>query len=136
MPIRASERHRYPPDWPAIVQRIRARAGDRCEFLRADGTRCNAPNHELIFRRRANLEDWRWPHGGDCGERDASCYGVTVVLTVAHLNHQPEDCREENLRAGCQLHHLRHDKAHHRMNAARTRRSKKNNGELFAEAIV
>jgi hypothetical protein len=34
---------------------------------------------------------------------------VKVVLTVAHLNHDPADCRDENLRAGCQLHHLRYD---------------------------
>ena len=32
-----------------------------------------------------------------------------VVLTVAHLNHQPEDNRRENLRALCQKCHNRYD---------------------------
>lgn len=131
MPIRASERARYPKDWPAIRARILARAEGRCEFLMANGARCDAPDLELVFRDRQNPEYWRFPHGGDCGEADPDCYGVKIVLTVAHLNHQPEDCRDENLRAGCQLHHLRHDKAHHQQNAAWTRRAHKRNGELF-----
>lgn len=132
-PIRASERDRYPDDWPDIRARILARADGRCEFLCADGRRCNAPDRELIFRRRANLEEWRTPNGSDCGEADQDYRGVVVVLTVAHLNHQPEDCRDENLKAGCQLHHLRHDAQHHRRNAAFTRRARKSNGELFSE---
>lgn len=35
--------------------------------------------------------------------------GSKVVLTIAHLNHNPADCRDENLRALCQLHHNRYD---------------------------
>lgn len=54
------------------------------------------------------------------------------MLTVAHLNHQPADCRDENLKAMCQRCHLRYDRDLHVMNSARTRRSKKNNGELFS----
>lgn len=135
MPIRASERARYPKDWPAIRARILERADNRCEFLMMDGTRCNAPDKELVFRDKRDPESWRMPNGNDCGEADPTCYGVTVVLTIAHLNHQPEDCRDENLRAGCQLHHLRYDAAHHRQNSVWTRRRKKQNGELFAEAL-
>lgn len=130
-PIRPSERHRYPPEWPAIRARILTRADGRCEFLCADGSRCNAPDLELIFRDKANLERWRTPHGGDCGGVDPDARGVKVVLTIAHLNHQPEDCRDENLKAGCQLHHLRHDAKQHQANAAWTRRAQKNNQELF-----
>jgi hypothetical protein len=130
-PIRRSERPRYPKDWPAIRARILERADGRCEFLCADGTRCNAPDGELVFRSRANLEEWRSANGADLGEGDPTCRGVVIVLTIAHLNHQPEDCRDENLRAGCQLHHLRHDAAQHRQTAAWTRRAQKRNGELF-----
>lgn len=132
MPIRSTERARYPKQWPTIRARILARADGRCEFTCADGSRCNAPDRELIFRRRANLEEWRMPNGSDCGEADPDCKGVVVVLTVAHLNHEPEDCRDDNLRAGCQLHHLRYDVAHHMRNAARTRRAGKSNADLFA----
>lgn len=129
-PIRSSERARYPKDWPAIRQRILARADHRCEFTRADGTRCNAPDRELVFRARRDPEWWRFPHGGDCGEPDRDAYGVLVVLTIAHLDHQPENCADDNLKAGCQLHHLRHDEQHHAKNARRTRRAAKGNREL------
>lgn len=129
-PIRKSEQARYPKDWKAIGGRILARAGDACEW-----PGCQAPNHQLIFRLKRDAERWRSPNGNDCGETDPDYYGVMVVLTVAHLNHQPEDCREENLRAWCQLHHLRYDKGHHQRNAATTRRLSKRNGELFSEQV-
>jgi len=54
-----------------------------------------------------------------------------VVLTVAHLNHQPEDCADVNLKAMCQRCHLRYDVPHHQRNAAATRRAAKGNRELF-----
>lgn len=47
-----------------------------------------------------------------------------VVLTVAHLNHRPMDCRPENLKALCQRCHLRYDAALHAENARKTRRRK------------
>lgn len=126
-PIRASEQGRYPKDWPQIRARILARAGGRCEFLMVDGTRCNAPDLTIVHRSDSNPEVW------GLGEvAFGQCYQVKVVLTVAHLDHEPENCADENLKCGCQLHHLRHDAKHHQVNAARTRREKKNNGELFA----
>jgi hypothetical protein len=57
----------------------------------------------------------------------------TVVLTVAHLDHQPENCADDNLKAMCQRCHLRYDVPHHQRNAAATRRTKKQNHELFGE---
>lgn len=56
-----------------------------------------------------------------------------VVLTVAHLNHTPEDCREDNLRAMCQRCHLNYDKDEHNAQAARTRAAAvaENNEALF-----
>ncbi len=56
---------------------------------------------------------------------------IVIVLTVAHLNHQPEDCRPENLAALCQRHHLALDHDHHRANAQATRRAKAGTLELF-----
>jgi hypothetical protein len=55
-----------------------------------------------------------------------------VVLTVAHLNHTPEDCRDENLKAMCQRCHLRYDLKHHQQNAYQTRRKGKAAKDLFA----
>jgi hypothetical protein len=37
---------------------------------------------------------------------------IKVVLTIAHLNHTPEDCRPENLRALCQRCHNQYDAKH------------------------
>jgi len=48
-----------------------------------------------------------------------------VVLTVAHLDHNPANCDPENLRAMCQRCHLAYDAEHHRRNAARTRAVKR-----------
>jgi hypothetical protein len=129
MPIRESEQAQYPKHWPTIRARILRRAEDRCEFECADGTRCNAPNYAIVFRNVVNLEDWV---NGDAERIAVGCWNpVKVVLTIAHLNHDPADCRDENLKAGCQLHHLRYDVDHHKKTAAATRRSQKQNGELF-----
>lgn len=104
MPIRPENRDRYPDDWPQISLDIRTnRAGDRCE--------CQG-------------ECGRGTHDGRCpnlNRQPAYGTGSEVVLTVAHLNHTPEDCRPENLRAMCQGCHLHYDKDHHRQTAARTR---------------
>lgn len=55
-----------------------------------------------------------------------------IVLTVAHLNHTPEDCRDENLKAMCQRCHLRYDHDHHQRNAYETRRKGKAAKDIFA----
>ena len=46
---------------------------------------------------------------------------VKVVLTIAHLDHTPEHCEPENLRALCQACHNRYDAKHR----AETRRLSK-----------
>lgn len=45
--------------------------------------------------------------------------GSQVVLTTAHLDHTPENCEDDNLRAMCQSCHLNYDRSHH----AETRRA-------------
>jgi hypothetical protein len=109
MPITKEERARYPKDWAQISDRIRfERAEGQCEMLTLDGARCTARH----------------------GQRHPFT-GAIVILTVAHLNHTPEDCREENLKAACQLCHNRWD-AHHRLiSRQRRRRAQKGTFELF-----
>lgn len=85
MPIRPENRARYPRDWPAISRAIRERAGNRCEGSPAFPD-CRAANGE--------------PHPET---------GSLVVLTVGHLDHQPEHCDEANLRAWCQRCHNVYD---------------------------
>lgn len=120
MPIRPENRARYPKDWPEISRRIRFdRAGNRCE-------QCGVPNHQLGGRTRDGR--WHaahptgesalglsWPEPGSfwfCGtEIEDKLRIVRIVLTVAHLDHTPENCADENLRALCQRCHNLYDAA-------------------------
>lgn len=114
MPIRPENRARYPKDWKAISARIRERAGQRCE--------CEG-------------ECGRGTHDGRCPNLNGEpAYGTgsKVVLTTAHLNHTPEDCRDENLKAMCQGCHLHYDREHHAETAYRTRREGKAATDMFS----
>lgn len=108
MPIRPENRHRYPADWKNISQRIRfERASGRCEC----SGECGRPRSHLDQsegRCRSRHGDKAWTTG------------ATVVLTVAHLNHVPEDCRDDNLKAMCNACHLHYDGPHHAQTRART----------------
>ncbi len=91
MPIRPENRARYPKEWKTISLRIRTeRADNRCECLGECGDdhsgRCEAINYE--------------PH---------PVTGSKVILTVAHLDHVPENCGDDNLKAMCQRCHNRYD---------------------------
>lgn len=107
MPISRENAARYPKDWRAISERIKRRASWVCESV---------------------------PGQPACGATQGQRHPITkaiVVLTVAHLDHQSENCTDANLRALCQRCHLRYDAKHHAKNAAKTRRASKRNGELF-----
>lgn len=149
MPIRPSERARYPKDWSAISLRIRERAEQRCECTGqcrdrhgdADGTRCDAPNGKHILRALEGPVYITWEQC-EAGELETRFAGrgfaeraVKIVLTVAHLDHAPENCSDENLLAMCQRCHLRMDSELHQRNARATRRSHKARGDLFDEGI-
>lgn len=107
MPVRPERKALYPRDWKAISQRVRERAGNVCE---------GSPQYPDC--RAANGE----PH---------PVTGSRVVLTVAHLNHDEADCRDENLKAWCQRCHLTYDAKHHARNASETRRARMASGDLF-----
>lgn len=103
MPIKPENRSRYPENWPEIRAKILRRAKNKCE----------------------------WPA---CGLENGSTNprtGSKVVLTVAHLDHTPENCSPDNLRAWCQEHHLAYDQKHHLQTAYQTRRKEKAAGDLF-----
>lgn len=138
MPINYND---YPPNWKTEIRpRILERAGHRCEL-------CGVKNHILILR-----GEWRgtavyqdedgWIYnasnsakiGGDyVGEVDITGRRrmTKVVLTVAHLDHNPQNCADENLKALCQACHLRHDHKHHMEKARRTRERKAGLQRLF-----
>lgn len=122
MPIRPENRGRYPADWRAISRRIRERDGNACKW-------CHVPNGALVTR-DAN-GDW-YAHSCDGVCMGEDCGSVRIVLTVAHLDHTPENCADDNLAALCQRCHNRYDAAHRRRNAAATRAAKRG-PDLFSQ---
>jgi hypothetical protein len=133
MPIKPENKHRYPADWKAVRQRILARARYRCEQ-----PGCRARHgvtgywHKSLFH---PLPDALWAAGYKAGDEVACDDGVTlkvikIVLTIAHLDHTPENCADDNLRAWCQRHHLAYDQAHHAQSAYMTRMKSRGNLDL------
>lgn len=74
------KRELYPDDWDAIAFRIKEAAGWRCAQC---SKQCRRPGEPFKTHR--------------------------LTLTVAHLDHDPSNCRDENLSALCAPCHLRYD---------------------------
>ncbi len=137
MPIKPENKARYPKDWKQIRERILARAGNCCE-------KCKAPNRERIARGKGEDADTYMLSSayvycaesgtllGQCRHSDYEVDRmVNVVLSIAHLDHTPENCDDDNLRAWCQRCHLRYDVEHHKRNARATRRKALRTADLF-----
>ncbi|WP_162560849.1 HNH endonuclease [Methylobacterium durans] len=113
MPISADRMKLYPGgsirsrEWQDLRYRIMQRAEFRCE-----GTpmfpECRAVNND------------KHPETG-----------ATVVLTTAHLDQNPLNNDDGNLRALCQRCHNTWDAPHRRANATVTRHSKRGQPDLF-----
>lgn len=88
------DKARYPANWKDIALSVKEKAGWKCQGC---GAQCRKPGEPFDTQKR--------------------------TLTVAHLNHTPEDFRPENLKAMCAVCHLRYDAQHH----AETRRRKSDN---------
>lgn len=86
------EIERYPSDWKSIAFAVKEKARWVCQKC---GKQCRKPGEPFDTHKR--------------------------TLTVAHLNHTPEDVRIENLMAMCAPCHLRYDAQHH----GETRKRKK-----------
>ena len=129
MPIKPENRALYPDNWKQIRIRILRRAENRCE-------RCGVENHVLGARTKSG----KWMYETEIDSLNSTegemLFGeypniIMIVLTVAHLDHNPANCSDDNLQALCQRCHLRYDSQHHQRNARTTRRSKRALGELF-----
>ena len=104
------DRAKYPDNWEEISKSIRQRSDNWCECDGECGTYhefkgelytvpCQAKNYE--------------PH---------PITGSNVVLTVAHLDHDPMNSDPKNLRAYCQRCHNNYDKEFRSVNRANRRR--------------
>ena len=89
MPIKQENKKRYPANWKTEIRpQILDRAGHCCEGSPTYPD-CRVPNYSAH-----------------------SATGSKVVLTIAHLDHTPENCDSTNLMAWCQRCHLRYDSDH------------------------
>lgn len=89
----------YPPDWEAIALEVKERSDWKCEGC---GKPCRRPGQTFF--------DFAYPYleSGEMGQDDLD-HPQRFTLTVAHLNHKPDDCRPENLRTLCAPCHCRMD---------------------------
>lgn len=78
------DKKRYPPNWKQIALGIKEKADWKCQKC---GLQCRRPGEPFDTHRR--------------------------TLTVAHLDHTPENVEESNLMAMCAKCHLKYDAIQH-----------------------
>lgn len=155
MPIRAEMKALYPPDWREISLRVRKRAKWCCEDCGLRNYSVGYRDKEGRFHRLAGSgpcdcagDGLQWPSLEPITYREAQEFAkasntenrcdddghrwFVIVLTVAHLDHDPRNCAPANLKALCQKCHLDYDQQHHQQNAAATRRKGKAAKDMFA----
>lgn len=143
-PIRPENLARYPAEWPEIRARIRDRAKNRCELCAVKnfsiGGRDSRGNFHPLFQRHEDaaaahklLGTRAW-----CGSDgpELLLHIFRIVCTVAHLDHTPENCSDDNLRFWCQRCHLHYDRVHHSETAYQTRREGKAAADLFPKEVT
>ncbi|WP_068634936.1 hypothetical protein [Thauera butanivorans] len=136
MPIRPENKVRYPADWQHIRLQILNRARYRCEH----------PGCGAVHRALGYWRDEKWvplpralrdagvdrPCSMACAD-GSTVKVIRIVLTIAHIDHQPENCEPSNLRAWCQRHHLAYDAEHHKHTRHQTRRAAARTVDMFEE---
>lgn len=119
----------YPPNWEELSANLKDEVGQRCE-------QCGIPNGIYIYRNKFNPAKWI----SAVDDEDELYYHRTeyprnphqVVLTTAHLDHNPANNERSNLRVLCQRCHLIYDLPHHQENSKKTRIQKKKTVKLEA----
>lgn len=103
----------YPANWDAIALSIKTEVNWTCENC---GRPCRRPGEsdaDLDERIHAEHRSW-WDDLWETEDDDE--FGAVehmkpgrFTLTVAHLDHRPENCDRSNLRAWCSVCHCRYD---------------------------
>lgn len=101
MPIRPDLKSLYPPNWKEFSRELKEAAGWRCQGSPAYPN-CRAAEGK--------------PH---------PVTGSIVILTTAHLDHNPANNDRSNLRVWCQRCHNTYDAPHRQRNAWLTRARKR-----------
>lgn len=151
MPIKPENKALYPENWETLIRpEILKRANNCCEFCKIENysevkrgqyeympdpmfvsTKHSYPIYQKtdgsVFCANTGMQITS-PH-----ELKTSAKAVKIVLTIAHLDHDPTNNDYSNLRALCQLCHNRYDAEHRKANRAATNLAKKlpNQNSLF-----
>lgn len=107
------DRSLYPVNWEAIALQIKTEANWTCEECRRP---CRQPGEskgdfeDRIYNEHAQWWDdlWETEDDDEFGEI-RFMKPQRFVLTVAHLDHVPENCDRANLKALCAPCHCRYD---------------------------
>ena len=116
MPIKEENKKLYPKNWKEIRAQILKRANNKCEF-------CGVPNYAVGYRTDLG--------GFVKADNDIEVYKsqgkkrIKIILTIAHLDHNPANCNPNNLRALCQKCHNNYDKEHRKETRKKTLEEKK-----------
>ncbi|OUC15644.1 MAG: hypothetical protein B0A82_05825 [Alkalinema sp. CACIAM 70d] len=107
------DRTLYPRDWDTIARAIKDAANWTCQGC---GRPCRRPGEsdmELCDRIIDHFPQWEDDLAVTIDDPEQGPIDVLKLgrftLTVAHLNHIPQDCRPENLKALCAPCHCRMD---------------------------
>lgn len=117
MPIKKENKKLYPKNWKEIRQRILERAGNKCEF-------CGVKNYSVGYRNQNGefIESVGMQQEAD--ELDGEKL-FKIILTIAHLDHNPTNNNPSNLRALCQKCHNNYDKEHRKETRKKTLEEKR-----------
>lgn len=150
MPIRPENLSIYPggsirsPEWLAIRERIRARAGNRCEACgvenhavggrMSDGTFCPAlPLDGYAELPKEGAMAWCFDQT-DPSKWKVRLRIIKIVCTVAHVDGRLDDHGDHNLAFWCQRCHNRHDAKSRQENATITRHEKDGQLDLLGRS--
>lgn len=140
MPIKPENRKRYPRNMKAIRDKVLKREGHRCRL-------CFVGNYWIGYRTGSGkfrpspdqVAATKYYELADADRRQMSGERlIRIVLTIAHLDQQPENNHLSNLAALCQRCHNIIDAPHRRRNAKATRdaASGRPGGDLPGQARI
>jgi hypothetical protein len=146
MPISPENMLKYPggsirsPEWLAIRERIRQRAGNCCEGCGVENGALGGRLRDGTFLKVQPTGDnglrLTWPREGEwawCGPVSAPMHLriIRIVCTVAHVDGKLDDHSDDNLRFWCQRCHNRHDAKSRAAHAAATRAAQAGQTEML-----
>ena len=129
MPVKSEKKRLYHKDWDAIRAEVIRRAGNQCE-------RCGVNNRAYGYRDPEGEFQEVTRASAEALSIDGEVKVIRIVLTLAHLDHDPSNNgipgARPNLLALCQRCANLHDLPHRKNKAARTRHEA---DRLYAEQM-